>query len=76
MTAFYGDFDRAAHEETSLQTIEKAFELGVNFLDTAWVYQVRFFIFILLLLFIFIQLLIKIIIIIVFWSWRWRKLYK
>lgn len=39
MTAFYGDFDRAAHEETSLQTIEKAFELGVNFLDTAWVYQ-------------------------------------
>lgn len=39
MTAFYGDFDRSAHEETSLQTIEKAFELGVNFLDTAWIYQ-------------------------------------
>lgn len=41
MTAFYGDFDRSAHEETSLQTIEKAFELGLNFLDTAWIYQVR-----------------------------------
>lgn len=40
MTAFYGDFDRSAHEETSLQTIEKAFELGLNFLDTAWIYQV------------------------------------
>jgi aryl-alcohol dehydrogenase-like predicted oxidoreductase len=40
MTAFYGNFDRAAHEETSLQTIGRALELGVNFLDTAWIYQV------------------------------------
>lgn len=39
MTAFYGDFDRAAHEEESLRTIGKALELGVNFLDTAWIYQ-------------------------------------
>jgi aryl-alcohol dehydrogenase-like predicted oxidoreductase len=42
MTAFYGDFDRAAHEETSLQTIGRALELGVNFLDTAWIYQVDY----------------------------------
>jgi aryl-alcohol dehydrogenase-like predicted oxidoreductase len=41
MTAFYGgNFDRAAHEETSLETIGRALELGVNFLDTAWIYQV------------------------------------
>jgi len=39
MTAFYGTFDRAAHEEESLRTIAKALELGVNFLDTAWIYQ-------------------------------------
>lgn len=40
MTAFYGGFDRAAHEEESLRTIEKGLELGINFLDTAWCYQV------------------------------------
>lgn len=40
MTAFYGGFDRAAHEEESLRTIAKGLELGINFLDTAWVYQV------------------------------------
>lgn len=40
MTAFYGNFDRAAAEEESLRTIARALELGINFLDTAWIYQV------------------------------------
>lgn len=40
MTAFYGDFDRDAQEEESLKTISKALELGINMLDTAWIYQV------------------------------------
>lgn len=39
MTAFYGDFDRATQEPESLKTIARALELGINFLDTAWVYQ-------------------------------------
>ncbi|KAH9181031.1 hypothetical protein AeNC1_016991, partial [Aphanomyces euteiches] len=39
MTAYYGNFDRAAHEEESLRTISKALELGINMLDTAWIYQ-------------------------------------
>jgi len=39
MTAFYGDFDRAAQEGKSLATIARALELGLNFFDTAWVYQ-------------------------------------
>ncbi|KAF0718183.1 Aste57867_1850 [Aphanomyces stellatus] len=39
MTAFYGNFDRAAQEEESLRTISKALELGINMLDTAWLYQ-------------------------------------
>ncbi|OQR82072.1 hypothetical protein ACHHYP_16386, partial [Achlya hypogyna] len=39
MTAFYGDFDREAAEETNLATIGKALELGINFIDTAWIYQ-------------------------------------
>ena len=33
MTAFYGDFDRAAQEEESLKTIAKALEMGINLLD-------------------------------------------
>lgn len=41
MTAFYGEFDRLATEEESLLTIGRALELGINFLDTAWIYQVR-----------------------------------
>ncbi len=41
MTAFYGNFDRAAQEGESLRTIAKGLELGINFLDTAWAYQVR-----------------------------------
>ncbi len=40
MTAFYGDFNRAEQEAESLRTIERALELGINFLDTAWIYQV------------------------------------
>ncbi|KDO18744.1 hypothetical protein SPRG_15865 [Saprolegnia parasitica CBS 223.65] len=39
MTAFYGEFDREAAEEPSIATIGKALELGINFLDTAWIYQ-------------------------------------
>jgi aryl-alcohol dehydrogenase-like predicted oxidoreductase len=39
MTAFYGSFDRAMQEEGSLKTIGKALELGINFFDTAWIYQ-------------------------------------
>ncbi|RHY27297.1 hypothetical protein DYB32_008786, partial [Aphanomyces invadans] len=39
MTAFYGNFDRAAQEAESLRTIAKALEVGINLLDTAWIYQ-------------------------------------
>ena len=39
MTAFYGGFNRAEAEEESLNTIGAALEAGVNFLDTAWIYQ-------------------------------------
>ncbi|OQR97452.1 hypothetical protein ACHHYP_11549 [Achlya hypogyna] len=39
MTAFYGDFDREAAEETNLATFGKALEYGINFIDTAWIYQ-------------------------------------
>lgn len=39
MTAFYGSFDREAQEPESLRTIAKAVELGITFLDTAWIYQ-------------------------------------
>jgi predicted oxidoreductase len=40
MTAFYGNFDRDAQEAESLKTIATALELGINLLDTAWIYQV------------------------------------
>jgi aryl-alcohol dehydrogenase-like predicted oxidoreductase len=40
MTAFYGNFDRDEQEAESLRTIDKAIEMGINFLDTAWIYQV------------------------------------
>ena len=36
MTAFY-DIDN--NEEEHINTIGKALELGMNFLDTAWIYQ-------------------------------------
>jgi aryl-alcohol dehydrogenase-like predicted oxidoreductase len=36
MTAFYGS---PASEEESLATIGRGLELGLNFLDTAWIYQ-------------------------------------
>lgn len=39
MTAFYGTFDRKAAEEDNIATIGKALESGINFIDTAWVYQ-------------------------------------
>ena len=39
MTAFYGGKNDAEQEVNSLATIAKALELGLNFLDTAWVYQ-------------------------------------
>lgn len=38
MTAFYGFFDRDAQEEESLKTIATALELGINMMDTAWMY--------------------------------------
>lgn len=41
MTAFHRGPNHQASEEQSLQTIAKALELGINFLDTAWVYQAR-----------------------------------
>ncbi len=40
MTAFYGNFDRDEQEEESLKTIATALDLGINLLDTAWIYQV------------------------------------
>ena len=41
MTAFYGgtSFNRKEEKEKSLKCIDRALELGVNFLDTAWIYQ-------------------------------------
>ena len=39
MTAFYTGFNVAEQEGKSLQTIARALELGLNFFDTAWVYQ-------------------------------------
>eukprot|EP00596_Hydrurales_sp_CCMP1899_P008729 CAMPEP_0119038350 /NCGR_PEP_ID=MMETSP1177-20130426/7239_1 /TAXON_ID=2985 /ORGANISM="Ochromonas sp, Strain CCMP1899" /LENGTH=348 /DNA_ID=CAMNT_0007000845 /DNA_START=139 /DNA_END=1185 /DNA_ORIENTATION=- len=39
MTAFYGNFNRAEQESRSLDTIAKALDLGLNFFDTAWIYQ-------------------------------------
>jgi len=38
MTAFYGTDPKEA-EETNMATLDKAQELGINFLDTAWIYQ-------------------------------------
>jgi len=38
-TSFYGSFSRAEAEEESLRTIEEGLELGINMLDTAWIYQ-------------------------------------
>lgn len=38
MTAFYGASPKDA-EETNMATLDKAQELGVTFLDTAWIYQ-------------------------------------
>jgi aryl-alcohol dehydrogenase-like predicted oxidoreductase len=39
MTYGYGDFNRAKHEPVNLETIAKALERGINFFDTAWMYQ-------------------------------------
>lgn len=39
MTAFYGDFDKDKQEAESLKTFATALELGVNLMDTAWIYQ-------------------------------------
>ena len=39
MTAFYTGFVVAEREEKSLKAIARALELGLNFFDTAWVYQ-------------------------------------
>ncbi|CAK4236184.1 unnamed protein product [Aphanomyces euteiches] len=39
MTSAYEKVHLAAHEDESLRTISRALELGINMLDTAWVYQ-------------------------------------
>jgi len=40
MTAFYGSHSYTEEEfEGHIQTIGRALELGINFLDTAWIYQ-------------------------------------
>lgn len=39
MTAFYGGNNNEEQEAKSLATIAKGLELGLNFFDTAWVYQ-------------------------------------
>ncbi|KAF0718182.1 Aste57867_1849 [Aphanomyces stellatus] len=39
MTAFYGNFDRVVQEAESLRTIATGLEMGINLLDTAWIYQ-------------------------------------
>ena len=35
----YESVDKDAHEEESLRTFGKALELGINLIDTAWIYQ-------------------------------------
>ena len=40
MTMSYESVDKDAHEEESLRTFGKALELGINLIDTAWIYQV------------------------------------
>jgi len=41
MTLSYGAIDWVAHEAESLKTIATALDLGINMLDTAWIYQVH-----------------------------------
>lgn len=39
MTAFHSGGNSPGQEELSLETFAKAIELGLNFFDTAWIYQ-------------------------------------
>jgi aryl-alcohol dehydrogenase-like predicted oxidoreductase len=41
LTAFYGGkaFDRTKAESSNLETIKAALNAGINFFDTAWIYQ-------------------------------------
>jgi predicted aldo/keto reductase-like oxidoreductase len=39
-SVYSGEFDPDVQEADSLATIGKGLELGINFLDTAWIYQV------------------------------------
>lgn len=39
MTAFHSGANSPGQEEISLETFAKAIELGLNFFDTAWIYQ-------------------------------------
>ena len=41
MTLSYETVDKDVHEEESLRTFAKALELGINLIDTAWIYQVH-----------------------------------
>ena len=39
MTAFYGKFNRKDAEVGSLEAIKTSLDCGINFFDTAWIYQ-------------------------------------
>jgi aryl-alcohol dehydrogenase-like predicted oxidoreductase len=39
MTAFYHDSDPTLLEDSNQECIKRALELGINFFDTAWIYQ-------------------------------------
>lgn len=40
MTGFYGGFDRSKVDAEAEKTLRAALDVGINFLDTAWIYQV------------------------------------
>jgi aryl-alcohol dehydrogenase-like predicted oxidoreductase len=39
MTGFYGGFDRSRVDDEAEKTLRAALAVGINFLDTAWIYQ-------------------------------------
>lgn len=42
MTGFYGGFDRSSVDAEAEKTLRAALDAGINFLDTAWIYQVYY----------------------------------